>query len=62
LGKIRILLTGCGGIAGRNVIDHFLIGEFVVLALSSRELNLLDFYAVQAYLQVADSSTKCNFK
>jgi hypothetical protein len=28
LGKIRILLTGCGGIAGRNVIDHFLIGEF----------------------------------
>ena len=37
---------------GRNVLDHPLIGEFDVLAPSKRELNLLNFYAVEAYLQV----------
>jgi len=35
---------------GRNLLDHPGIGEFDVLAPASRELNLLDFDAVQAYL------------
>lgn len=36
---------------GRNVLEHQAIHEFDVLAPASSELNLLDFNAVQAYLQ-----------
>lgn len=51
MNKIKILLTGGGGMVGRNLLDHPAIGEFDVLAPRSRELDLLDFAAVQAYLQ-----------
>lgn len=50
MSKTRILLTGGGGMVGRNVLEHPAIGEFEVLAPRSGELNLLDFNAVQAYL------------
>jgi GDP-L-fucose synthase len=36
---------------GRNVLEHPGIHEFDILAPSTSELNLLDFSAVQAYLQ-----------
>jgi GDP-L-fucose synthase len=50
MSKIKILLTGGGGMVGRNVLEHSAIDEFDVLAPRSQELNLLDFNAVQGYL------------
>lgn len=50
MSKIKIMLTGGGGMVGRNVLEHPSIGEFDVLAPRSRELNLLDFNAVQVYV------------
>lgn len=50
MGKIRILLTGGGGMVGRNLLEHPGIGEFEVFAPRSVELNLCDFRAVQDYL------------
>ena len=35
---------------GRNILEHPAIGKFEMLAPRSSELNLLDFNAVQAYL------------
>lgn len=51
MSKIRILLTGGGGMVGRNLLEHSAIGEFEVLAPRSNELDLCDFNAVQAYLR-----------
>ena len=51
MSKIKILLTGGGGMVGRNVLEHPAIGEFEVLAPRSAELDLRDFNAVQAYLR-----------
>jgi len=51
MSKFRILLTGGGGMVGRNVLEHAAMGEFDVLAPRSSELDLRDFAAVQAYLQ-----------
>jgi len=50
MSKMRILLTGGGGMVGRNLLDHPAVGEFDVLAPRSSELDLCDFNAVQAYL------------
>lgn len=50
MNKIRILLTGGGGMVGRNVLEHPAIDEFEVLAPRSTELDLRDFSAVQEYL------------
>lgn len=50
MSKIRVLLTGGGGMVGRNLLEHPAIGEFDVLAPRSSELDLRDFQAVQAYL------------
>ena len=49
--KLRILLTGSGGMVGRNLLEHSSIGEFDVLAPRRSELDLRDFSALQAYLQ-----------
>ena len=49
--KIRILLTGGGGMVGRNLLEHPAISEFEVLAPRSTELDLRDFDAVQGYLR-----------
>ncbi|SDS34835.1 GDP-L-fucose synthase [Pseudomonas asplenii] len=48
---MRILLTGGGGMVGRNVLDHPRVCAFEVLAPRSTELDLRDFSAVQAYLE-----------
>lgn len=50
MSKKKILLTGGGGMVGRNVLEHPAIGEFEVFAPRSGELDLRDFNAVQAYL------------
>ncbi len=51
--KYRILLTGGGGMVGRNLLEHPSLNEFEVLAPRSSELDLRDFGAVQAYLQAS---------
>ncbi|MGV8933489.1 MAG: GDP-L-fucose synthase family protein [Gallionellaceae bacterium] len=51
MSKNRILLTGGGGMVGRNLLEHPAIGQFEVLAPRSSELDLRDCAAVQAYLQ-----------
>lgn len=51
MGKYRILLTGGGGMVGRNLLDHPAIDEFEVLAPCSKKLNLCDFGAVRDYVQ-----------
>lgn len=48
--KKRILLTGGGGMVGRNLLEHPAIFDFEVLAPRSAELDLCDFVAVKAYL------------
>lgn len=50
MGKLRILLTGGGGMVGRNLLEHPAIGEFEMLAPRSGELDLRDFNAVHTYL------------
>lgn len=48
---MRILLTGAGGMVGRNLLEHPAIGQFDLLTPRRAELDLQDFNAVQAYLQ-----------
>ncbi|NOS97703.1 MAG: GDP-L-fucose synthase [Methylotenera sp.] len=50
MNKTTILLTGGGGMVGCNILEHPAIRDFEVLAPRSHELDLRDFYAVQAYL------------
>ena len=52
MSKLRILVTGSGGMVGRNLLEHSSIGEFDVLAPRRSQLDLCDFAAVQVYLQV----------
>lgn len=51
MSKMRILVTGGGGMVGRNLLEHSSIGNFDVIAPRRSELDLLDFPALQAYLQ-----------
>lgn len=51
MNKLRILLTGGGGMVGRNLLEHTGISEFDMLAPSSKELDLRDYNSVQSYLQ-----------
>lgn len=49
---MKILLTGGSGMVGRNIQDYsYLYRDDDILAPSSKELNLLDYSALQAYLQ-----------
>lgn len=52
MSKLRILVTGSGGMVGRNLLEHSLIADFDVLAPRRSELDLRDFSALQTYLQV----------
>jgi GDP-L-fucose synthase len=52
MSKMRILLTGSGGMVGRNVLEHPAIDDFDMLAPRSSELDLRDYHAVHAYLQL----------
>lgn len=47
---MKILLTGAGGMVGKNFLEHPRIDPFEVLAPRSKELDLRDFVSVQAYL------------
>lgn len=51
MSKVRILLTGGGGMVGRNLLEHPGIDDFEVIAPRSSELDLRDFNAVETYLQ-----------
>lgn len=48
---MRILLTGGGGMVGRNLLEHSDINDFEILAPNSKELDLRNYNAVQSYLQ-----------
>ncbi len=48
--KMKILLTGGGGMVGTNILENSDFKEFEVLAPRSRELDLRDFGAVKDYL------------
>jgi GDP-L-fucose synthase len=50
MAKTKLLLTGGGGMVGRNLIEHPAMREFDLLAPSSRELDLRDADAVADYL------------
>jgi GDP-L-fucose synthase len=50
MSKKKILLTGGGGMVGRNILEHPAIEDFQVLAPRSSELDLRDFSSVQQYL------------
>lgn len=47
---MRVLLTGAGGMVGRNLLEHPAIYEFEILAPPKTELDLRDYNAVHAYL------------
>jgi GDP-L-fucose synthase len=47
---MRILLTGGGGMVGRNLLEYSIDTDIELVAPRSSELNLLDFSAVQNYL------------
>lgn len=51
MSKKRLLLTGGGGMVGRNLLEHPAIAEFDILAPRSAELDLCNFNEVQAYLR-----------
>lgn len=50
MGRLRILLTGSGGMVGRNLLEHAGVANFEMLAPRSSELDLRDFKSVQDYL------------
>ena len=51
MNKTRILLTGGGGMVGRNLLEHSGISDFEILAPSSKDVDLRDYNALQFYLQ-----------
>lgn len=52
MGKMRILLTGGGGMVGKNILEHSAISQFELMVPRSHELDLRDSDAVQRYLRV----------
>lgn len=48
---MKILLTGAGGMVGKNFLEHPQVSAFEVLTPSSKKLDLRDFSAVQAFLK-----------
>jgi len=48
---MKILLTGSNGMVGRNILEHQDIRSFEILTPSSRELDLLNYAAVEHYLK-----------
>lgn len=47
---MKVLLTGAGGMVGRNIMEHMDTRSFDMLAPASRELDLRDYAAVRSYL------------
>ncbi len=50
--KNKILLTGAGGMVGKNILEHPAINQFDLLTPKSAELDLRDFKSVANYLEV----------
>jgi GDP-L-fucose synthase len=50
MSKKKILLTGGGGMVGRNILEHPAISDFELQAPRSNELDLRDFSSVQQYM------------
>lgn len=48
--KAKLFVTGGSGMVGKNLLEHPLAASYDILAPSSKQLNLLDAQAVQAYL------------
>lgn len=48
--KQKVLLTGGGGMVGRNVLEHPALQNYLVLAPRSSELNLCNYHEVHQYL------------
>jgi GDP-L-fucose synthase len=48
---MKILLTGSSGMVGRNILEHPGINLYTVLTPTQDQLDLLDYYAVNQYLQ-----------
>ncbi len=55
--KNRVLLTGAGGMVGKNILEHPDIQNFDLLTPSSSELDLRDFEAVVSYLELHQPDT-----
>jgi GDP-L-fucose synthase len=50
MSKKKILLTGGGGMVGRNILEHPAITDFELQAPQSNELDLRDFSSVRQYM------------
>jgi GDP-L-fucose synthase len=53
MSKLRIFLTGGGGMVGRNLLEHANASGFEIIAPRSSELDLRDFSAVKLFLQAS---------
>jgi GDP-L-fucose synthase len=49
---MKILLTGGSGMVGMNILEYSKNFDYAFLSPSSRELNLLDYNSVYAYLKI----------
>jgi GDP-L-fucose synthase len=50
--KTRVLLTGGRGMVGRNILEHPLAGQFEISSPNSNELDLTDYKATLAWIQL----------
>ena len=48
--KKIILLTGCSGMVGRNIINHNFSQNYKILSPSSSDLNLLNYKDIEDYI------------
>lgn len=55
--KNKILLTGAGGMVGKNILEHPAINQFDILTPKSTELDLRDFKSVAKYLEFHQPDT-----
>lgn len=49
---MKILITGSTGMVGRNILENNDISKFDLLTPNSKELNLLDYAAVDDYIKI----------
>lgn len=47
---MKILLTGSRGMAGKNILEHYLASGYEILTPSSQELNLLERQKLHTYI------------
>ena len=48
--KKIILLTGCSGMVGRNIINHNFSKNYIILSPTSSDLNLLNYKDIEDYI------------